>query len=189
MWAIKGSKPKVKSYPGKDNISYSGFVIPSTGKLFTCKPEWFNYETTISSIRAFLKSNPLSENHKYYLIMDNAPWHKKAKRLIKENSNQEYSDITNKIVFVYLPPYSPDLNPIEQVWRMTRRDATHNIFFNDVHELEQRERSLNFRFTLTLRSRASLQRAGASVTVLSRLSAESLRKTAILPDFTAPHTT
>ena len=38
MWAIKGSKPKVKSYPGKDNISYSGFVIPSTGKLFTCKP-------------------------------------------------------------------------------------------------------------------------------------------------------
>ena len=51
MWAIKGSKPKVKSYPGKDNISYSGFVIPSTGELFTCKPQWFNYETTISSIR------------------------------------------------------------------------------------------------------------------------------------------
>ena len=69
--------------------------------------------------------------------MDNAPWHKKAKRLIKENLNQEYSDITNKIVFVYLPPYSPDLNTIEQVWRMTMRDATHNIFFNDVHELEQ----------------------------------------------------
>ena len=35
---------------GKDNISYSGFVIPSTGQLFTCKPEWFNYETTISML-------------------------------------------------------------------------------------------------------------------------------------------
>ena len=56
MWAIKGSKPKVKSYPGKDKISYSGFVIPSTGKLFTCKPEWFDYETTIRSIRDFLKA-------------------------------------------------------------------------------------------------------------------------------------
>ena len=76
----------------------------------------------------FLKAYPLPENHKYYLIMDNAPWHKKAKRLIKENSNQDFSDIVNKIVFVYLPPYSPDLNPIEQVWRITRRDATHNIF-------------------------------------------------------------
>ena len=89
MWAIKGSKPKVKSYPGKDNISYSGFVIPSTGELFTCKPQWFNYETTISSIRDFLNANPVPENCKYYLIMDNAPWHKKARRLIKENSNQE----------------------------------------------------------------------------------------------------
>ena len=137
MWAIKSSKPKVKSYPGKDKISYSGFVIPSTGKLFTCKPEWFDYETTISAIRDFLKANPVPENYKYYLIMDNAPWHKKAKRLIKENSNQEYSDIADKVVFVYLPPYSPDLNPIEQVWRLTRRDATHNIFFRDVHELEQ----------------------------------------------------
>ena len=28
MRAIRGSKPKVKSYPGKDKISYSGFVIP-----------------------------------------------------------------------------------------------------------------------------------------------------------------
>ena len=69
--------------------------------------------------------------------MDNAPWHKKAKRLIKENSNQEYLDIADKVVFVYLPPYSPYLNPIEQVWRLTRRDATHNIFFRDAHELEQ----------------------------------------------------
>ena len=101
----------------------------------------------------------MPENCKYYLIMDNAPWHKKVKRLIKENSNQEYSDIADKVVFVYLPlyspdlnpieqvwrltrrdathKYSPDLNPIEQVWRLTRRDATHNIFFRDVHELEQ----------------------------------------------------
>ena len=137
MWAVKGSKPKVKSYPGKDKISYSGFVIPSTGKLFTCKPEWFDYETTIKSIRDFLKTNPAQENCKYYLVMDNAPWHKKAKRLIKENFNQEYSDISDKVIFVYLPPYSPDLNPIEQVWRLTRCDAAHNIFFRDVHKLEQ----------------------------------------------------
>ena len=35
--------------------------------------------------------------------------------MIKENENNEYSDINDKVVFVYLPPYSPDLNPIEQV--------------------------------------------------------------------------
>ena len=30
---------------------------------------------------------------------------------------------------ISLPPYSPDLNPIKQVWRITRRERTHNRFF------------------------------------------------------------
>ena len=136
IWAEKGSTPKIKSKPGKDKVSYSGFVIPSTGELFTDKPDMFTFETTISSIRSFLSAYPLNDGEKYYLVMDNAPWHKKAKRLIKENANGDYSDICNQVVFVYLPPYSPDLNPIEQVWRITRRDAKNNKYFSDKYELE-----------------------------------------------------
>lgn len=112
-------------------------MIPSTGELFTDKPAWFDYETTILSIRSFLNAYPLPEGEKYYLVMDNASWHKKAKRLIKENSNNEYSDINDKVVFVYLPPYSPDLNPIEQVWRITRRDAKNNKYFSDTVALQE----------------------------------------------------
>ena len=134
IWAEKGSTPIIKSKPGKDKVSYSGFVIPSTGELFTDKPDIFTFETTISSIRSFLSAYPLDEGEKYYLVMDNASWHKKAKRLIKENANGEYSDICNQVVFV--PPYSPDLNPIEQVWRITRRDAKNNKYFSDKYELE-----------------------------------------------------
>lgn len=36
-----------------------------------------------------------------------------------------------------LPPYSPDLNPIEQVWRITRRENTHNVFFPTLAKLEE----------------------------------------------------
>ena len=32
--------------------------------------------------------------------------------------------------------FSPDLNPIEQVWRITRRENTHNRFFPDLKTLE-----------------------------------------------------
>ena len=84
-WAPKGSTPKIKSKPGKDKVSYSGFVIPSTGELFTDKPTLFDYETTIASIRLFLDAHPLSEGEKYYLVMDNASWHKKAKRLDRKS--------------------------------------------------------------------------------------------------------
>lgn len=136
IWAEKGSTPKIKSKPGKDKVSYSRFVIPSTGELFTDKPDMLTFETTISYIHSFLSAYPLNNGEKYYLVTDNASWHKKAKRLIKENVNGEYLDICNQVVFVYLPPYSPDLNPIEQVWRITRRDAKNNRYFSDKYELE-----------------------------------------------------
>lgn len=67
--------------------------------------------------------------------MDNAPWHKKTKRLVQEEHLEEYSDILEDVEFIKLPPYSPDLNPIEQVWRITRKENTHNVFFSSKSNL------------------------------------------------------
>ena len=92
------------------------------------KPSWFNYETTIDSIRQFIASLTAETGKKVHLIMDNAPWHKKAKRLIE--SEDEYADIREAITIESMPPYSPDLNPIEQVWRVTRREKTHNRYWS-----------------------------------------------------------
>ena len=69
--------------------------------------------------------------------MDNASRHKKAARLVSEDPQGEYRDISSAITFLALPPYSPDLNPIEQVWRITRRENTHNVFFPSKNILEQ----------------------------------------------------
>ena len=65
--------------------------------------------------------------------MDNAPWHKKAKRLIE--SEEEYEDIRSAVTILSLPSYSPDLNPIEQVWRVTRREKTHNRYWPNLAAL------------------------------------------------------
>lgn len=135
-WYKKGSAPTVKSFPGRFKTSYSGFIIPETGELFVARPEKFNYETTISSIRSFLEAHPAPEGKKYAIVMDNAPWHKKAMRLIGEEHATEYSDISASVSFVKLPPYSPDLNPIEQVWRITRKENTHNVFFSTLAKLK-----------------------------------------------------
>ena len=35
----------------------------------------------------------------------------------------------------YLPPYSPDLNPIERVWKFTRRLCVHNRYFPELSDL------------------------------------------------------
>ncbi len=124
------------SKPGKQNVAYSGYLIPKTGELIVTKPEWFNYETVIQSFREFIVAAPLQEGKKYCMVLDNAPWHKKAIRLIWKDALPEYQDIRDKMVYVSLPPYSPDLNPIEQVWRITRREMTHNRYYSSKEMLE-----------------------------------------------------
>ena len=127
----------MKSLPGNHKVSYSGFVRPDTGALFVTCPVWFTYETTISGFREYIEANPIEDGKKFAMIVDNAPWHKKAIRLIEDVNNLEYADIREKIVFVKLPPYSPDLNPIEQVWRITRKERTHNVFFKGKEDLKR----------------------------------------------------
>jgi transposase len=51
------------------------------------------------------------------IIMDCAPWHKSV--TVPEN-----------ISIIYLPPYSPELNPVEQVWDFLRS----NYLSNRVYE-------------------------------------------------------
>ena len=135
-WYKKGSAPKVKSFPVNSKVSYSGVVRPDTESLFVFKPRWFNYETMIESFREYINANPIDEGKKYAMVIDNAPWHKKAARLVEDETNPDYADIREKVVFVKLPPYSTDLNPIEQVWRITRREHTHNVFFKSKADLE-----------------------------------------------------
>lgn len=129
QWALVGSEPKVMSKPGKEHVSYSGYLISETGELIVSKPTWFNYETVIQSLRDFIKKAPIEDGRKYCMVLDNAPWHKKAIRLIWTEKLEEYQDIRDVMTYLNLAPYSPDLNPIEQVWRITRKDVTHNRYF------------------------------------------------------------
>ncbi len=133
-WVPKGSKPQVKSAPGRKSLAYSGYVVPSTGELIVTKPSRFNYETVIQSFRDFIQSYPTQK--RIFLVLDNAPWHKKAVRLVQSEALEEYQDIRDSLTLIFLPPYSPDLNPIEQCWRVTRREVTHNTYFPDELVLE-----------------------------------------------------
>ena len=62
----------------------------------------------------------------YYFIMDNAPIHtsKEIEEIIKRR-NRDYK-------CVYLPPYSPELNPIEQFWALVKSQTKR-------HKLQDRE--------------------------------------------------
>jgi transposase len=58
------------------------------------------------------------EAHKIVLIVDNVRYHysKLLKSFVKNNP---------RIENIYLPPYSPDLNPFDRVWWYIRKSITH----------------------------------------------------------------
>ena len=62
------------------------------------------------------------------VVLDNASWHKNGVRLLREENY-----LPDKLTFLFLPAYSPDLNPIVRVWKITRRKRTHNRYFESLN--------------------------------------------------------
>lgn len=60
------------------------------------------------------------------MITDGAGWHNSESLLIPENMR-----------LVKLPPYSPELNPVEHIWDDLREKSFHNRVFNSIDALEQ----------------------------------------------------
>ena len=72
----------------------------------------------------------LNKNQKYVLIMDNAGFHKTSciKNFIVQFDN---------IVVEPIPPYSPELNPIETCWKVTKNAVTKSQYFSTIDEMQE----------------------------------------------------
>ena len=57
------------------------------------------------------------------MIIDNAKYHHAKLHLGWRDERQ------GQFLLDFLPPYSPELNPIERVWKRTRRNCLHNGYF------------------------------------------------------------
>jgi DDE superfamily endonuclease len=71
---------------------------------------------------------PAAKHPRVVLLIDNAPWHggQAVEAALAENPHLECKR---------LPPYSPQLNPVERFWKVLRRRATHNRLFDTLADL------------------------------------------------------
>lgn len=66
------------------------------------------------------------KNKPMTLVMDGAGWHK-SKGL----------NIPNSIEVIYLPPYSPELNPVERLWLYLKQNTIKNKIYETLGDLEK----------------------------------------------------
>ena len=119
--------PVLLHAPTRKSISVFGAVRIIDGRLVHQLEKTFNACTFQAFLVQMIRHH--HKNRKMIIIVDNARWHhaKYLKPWLQKHRG--------KLRLDFLPPYSPDLNPIERVWKLTRRLCTHNHYFPVLEEL------------------------------------------------------
>ena len=109
--------------PTRKSVCYFGAVRLRDGKfLFSREPGRFDAMTTWNFLTK-LRQRSRRAGRRVVVIIDNAKYNHAT--LHAQWRARQQPDFA----LDYLPPYSPDLNPIERVWKLTRRLCLHNRYF------------------------------------------------------------
>jgi len=128
MWIPPEEKdPVLLHAPTRKSMALFGAVQANTGQMVSMMTSIFNAETFLIFLIMVLRKR--KRGKKLVLILDNARYHHATMIQPWLNRNKKWMKL------IFLPPYSPDLNNIERVWKMTRRMCTHNRYFRTLDEL------------------------------------------------------
>ena len=124
MWVPPEERdPVLLHHPTRKSVGYFGAVRLRDGKFLAARePEQFDAQTTWDFLRQ-LRQVSGRAGRRVMLIIDNARYHHAS--LHRQWRKAQEPDFS----LAFLPPYSPDLNPIERVWKLVRRLCLHNHYF------------------------------------------------------------
>jgi len=121
MWAPKGEQPQIPMTSTHQKAKLFGTVNPLIGESFCHHVE----DQGAEAFKLFLEEilNRYSYKEHITIYLDNFRTHH---ALLLQSFLNEHAD---KLELIFLPPYSPNLNLMERVWRFIRKIVSHNTFF------------------------------------------------------------
>jgi len=155
MWIPpETKKPILLHHPTRRSVGYYGAVRLRDGKFFFHREtDKFNGATFFAFLKALYRVS-INGTRRVVVITDNARYHHARMHRSWREKHQD------KFALDYLPPYSPDLNPIERVWKLTRRQCVHNRYFPTLVEVID---SIEAQFKQWLRGNITLRRLCALI--------------------------
>ena len=123
-WCEKDTRPSVPCHHIREYRYVYGSVEPLTGESCFVVMPYCNTE----SMNVFLEelSNTFPRD-KIILACDGAAWHKSGSLIIPEN-----------IELIFILPYTPEMNPIEQIWKEIRKRGFKNEVFQTLQKVVDR---------------------------------------------------
>jgi transposase len=127
-WAPKAQTPVMYSWDRRDRLSVIGALSLSARKR-RIGLYFVVYERNVTSeeVEAFLRDVQRSLGRELIVVLDRWAAHRKAAKAL-------FGD--RRFWIEWLPPYAPDLNPVECLWSHTKHDDLANYVPDDVADLE-----------------------------------------------------
>ncbi len=120
-WIKKGEEFEVlTNNSARYHLNINGAVDVDSLDVITRTTDWVDASAICDLLRAIRAKNTSGEV--IHLIMDNARYNRAAK--VKELAEKL------GINLVYLPPYSPNLNPIERLWKFFKKKVLYNKYYD-----------------------------------------------------------
>lgn len=121
-WAPKRMRTGCPSQIIREYSYAFAALSPADGRL-----ESLIYPSADSAVMSFFLKQVSTEfkDEHVAIFMDKASWHTTGMLAVPENISLEF-----------LPPYSPQLNPVEVLWKELRKDHFHNKVFESMDAVD-----------------------------------------------------
>lgn len=119
VWVEKGKDKEIKTNSGRTRININAAYNPHSTDVIAREDDTINSQSTIKLFQDIENFYPKKET--IYFIADNARYYKSIVVF-------EYLK-TSRIKIIFLPPYSPNLNLIERLWKLLRKLKINTTFY------------------------------------------------------------
>ena len=117
-WCFPGMRPSVPCYHIREYRYAYGAVEPLTGESFFLVMPYCNTDCMNVFLQKLSEAYP---DDSIIFVCDGASWHRANDLVIPSN-----------IKILYLPPATPEMNPIEQIWKEIRKLGFRNEIFESL---------------------------------------------------------
>jgi transposase len=118
-WIKKGQRKEILTNSGRQRLNLSGAIDITSKRVFVHEDNTLNAASTIEFLSKIEAAYPSAT--KIHVFCDNAKYYK--------NKNVTNYLNTSKIEMHFLPPYSPNLNPIERLWKFMNEQVLYNQYY------------------------------------------------------------
>jgi transposase len=126
-WIKKGERKEIRTNTGRQRLNLSGLIDIHTKKVCIQENKTLNSTSTIEFLKKVENAYPTKE--KIHIFCDNARYYRnKDVKIYLEQS---------KIQLHFLPPYSPNLNPIERLWKFVNQQILYNTYYETFSEFKK----------------------------------------------------